>query len=797
MKSPILAAVLSLLAAGAASAQPSPSPVAPVTVQAPLTPREALTKSQSFVLSYAKPTVTLDQYARWEDPVCVAVSGVTPEQVALIKARVEEVALGVGLKLGRKGCKPNIDIRFADPPQALLDQVAKKSPGLLGFHYPNEINALKTVTRPIQGWYMTASRGEGAGEVALSTMSIGYLGLLDPNGTRAETSLTATTGLPEAMRPNESLDHPGGGVPNGCAGRRFTSCLQSVFWHVLVVVDAKRVNGQPLGPVMDYLAMLAISQPRTLDGCLELPSVIDLFAPAPCPGRPSPDGLTSGDSAYLTALYKADLEGKKTVEQGEIVDRMAKSLVNSSPALAKARLGAGVAVAEASDLLAAAQTDHAEAPAAAASDVQRDCFADQQAIMRAFSGNAARPELVAVIAGCTAFIAGRHSSGDIGLAYQARGGAHLKLGDNEEAVADYTAAMKPAAHNPRQTERILQDRGLGYQQLGRNDLAIADFNAALQLAPKNWQSVEITIALAMAYGRNQQPDQEIATYSALIKQDPQEIRGWLGRAYAEDAQGDFAAAEADARRTLDLQPDWPAAHKLMAEILIAEGHAKDAYADAAIAVKADPSDALALKFRADALLAGGERDKAIADYDRVVTLDPKLASAFNNRGAAYLSKGDYKAATDSFNTVIGLDPSESSAWLNRGLARQALGDNSGALTDFAQASTLDPKNAPAWRHRAFLEQRAGQYAQAADDYGRAIALNPKDEEALRGRGFAEIFLERYDAAITDLTAAIAIDPKDGVAYGFRATADAGAGKDAESQADRAKANQLTSAADGR
>ena len=279
----VVAAALSLFAAGVAAAQPSASPstVAPVTVQAPLTHHEALIKSQGFVQTYAKPTAKLDQFARWEDPVCVGVSGVSAEQVAIIKARVEEVAKGVGLKLGRPACKPNIDIHFADPPQVLLDQVAKKSPWLLGFHYPNELEALKKVTRPVQAWYMTASRGEGTGEVALSTMSVGYLGLLDPNGNPAGTSLLGNSGMPEVIRPNESLDRPGSGTPNGCAGRRFSSCLQGVFWHVLVVVDARQAQGQPLGPIMDYLAMLSLSQPQSLDGCLDLPSIIDLFAPAP------------------------------------------------------------------------------------------------------------------------------------------------------------------------------------------------------------------------------------------------------------------------------------------------------------------------------------------------------------------------------------------------------------------------------------------------------------------------------------------------------------------------------------
>jgi tetratricopeptide (TPR) repeat protein len=792
MKPLILAAALSLLASGAASAQSSSSSsmVAPVTVQAPFTPREALTKSESFVQTYAKPSAKLDQFARWEDPVCVVVSGLAAQQAAAIKARVEQVAVAVGLKLGRPKCRPNIDIRFADPPQVLLDQVAAKSPWLLGFHYPDELAALKTVTRPVQAWYMTASRGEGTGEVALSTMSMGYLGLTDLNGKPGATAMQGNSGMPESIRPNESLDKPGGGTPNGCAGRRFSSCLQSVFWHVLVVVDARKAEGQPLGPIMDYLAMLAISQPRSLDGCLELPSVIDLFAPTACPGRSSPAGLTQADTAYLTSLYEADLEGKKTVEQSDIADRMAKLLVQVKLSLVEPNTSAGVVKRdpEAIDALVPGLARAGD------TDATQGCFAHQKAVARGVSADATRPGLESVVTDCSAFVAGRHSSEDIGLALQARAAAQLNLGEGDRAVADYTAALKPAAHNSRQTAGILQNRAIAYQNLGQTDLALADLDAALKLYPKGPQAIEIMIGMAAIYDRSGRTDQAVETYSAVIKLEPTDYRAWLGRAYAEAGKGDQAAAEADARRVLELDPDSTLAHKLIASLLIAEGRGKEAIPDAEAAVKADSRDALALKLRADAGLASGARDEAIADYSRVITLDPKLVSAFNNRGAAYLGEGDFKAAIADFDTVIGMDASQTSAWLNRGLARQALGDEAGAMADFGRAIAVDPKNGDAFRHRAFLEQKSGEHAQAADDYGRALALDPMDEEALRGRGFAEVSLERYDAAIADLTAAIAINARDGTAYGFRATAYAGAGQDAQALADNDRAKQLAATA---
>ncbi len=120
-------------------------------------------------------------------------------------------------------------------------------------------------------------------------------------------------------------------MPTGCADRpQFTSCLSSVFRHVLVVVDIGRAGDYNSGVVADYVAMLAMSQPRSLDACNVLPSVVDLFV-SRCPGGSvAKNGLTRADVAYLTALYKTNLESKKSGQQTDIAYRMADMLSKAS-----------------------------------------------------------------------------------------------------------------------------------------------------------------------------------------------------------------------------------------------------------------------------------------------------------------------------------------------------------------------------------------------------------------------------------------------------------------------------------
>lgn len=300
------------------AAQPAPTMVAPVTIEAAAKPKVVQKQTQTFVQSYAAaPNTDVDQIGRWRDPICVQVEGLPlPAQAAAIKGRVEDVAKAVGLNVAKPGCRSNIQIVFTDQPQRLMDAIADRHEEVLGYYHRHERARLKTVTRPIQSWYVTATKGEGDGRGAL--MSQAHAG---PSAT------------PPYQFETEVVDDPDNQPPMSCGSNpHFSACLQTVFHNVLVVADSKAMQGKDLGLVADYLVMLTMSQPRSLDGCNALPSVIDVFAKSPCANRDAPDGLTPSDAAYLTALYGADLRLKKSGEQEDIALRMARILIKANAA---------------------------------------------------------------------------------------------------------------------------------------------------------------------------------------------------------------------------------------------------------------------------------------------------------------------------------------------------------------------------------------------------------------------------------------------------------------------------------
>jgi hypothetical protein len=312
-------------AQAAANAPPAPTRVAPLTVEA-TKPAELKKQTFDFVDLFAGTSVKLDQVARWAQPVCVRVVGLPEAANAEVKARVDEVAAALKVGTQPAGCAPNIQVAFTDQPQRLMDRVADKQELLLGYWHHKDREKLKAVTHPIQAWYVTGTAGSGGNTVITTFMTI------ETTGSAAIVLGGQNAGgrHPHGFQLDDEDDTGYG--PTGCGDNtHFTACLSSEFAHVLVVVDTTKVGGYPPGLIADYVVMVALAQPKSLDGCNVLPSVIDLFSQK-CPGRSGQDGLTRADVAYLTSLYKMNIEARKRGQMTEIAGRMADMLIRANAA---------------------------------------------------------------------------------------------------------------------------------------------------------------------------------------------------------------------------------------------------------------------------------------------------------------------------------------------------------------------------------------------------------------------------------------------------------------------------------
>jgi hypothetical protein len=302
-------------------------------------------QAASFVQSYAAATKR-QVIARWGQPICVRITGLADDEAAAVKARVEEVAKGVGVQVQPAGCKrASIEIGFAGDAQAMLDRVIKTDSRLLGDSTSGATPA-RTVTLPIQAWYLTNGADVAANDTGDLKALADYRGG-DRAGLKTQIlyqgcppvgpvcpSGDISTGVPggAAGAPGGFLYQQDWLTSHGLPGAGRSRARQ--FVNVLIIVDAKRIPYTNLGPLADYVAVLALSQPKSLDSCQALPSITDLFAA--CSGRASPESLTPADTAYLHALY-AD-HGNRRIDGSAGSARVADVVKAMAPLLAAAKL---------------------------------------------------------------------------------------------------------------------------------------------------------------------------------------------------------------------------------------------------------------------------------------------------------------------------------------------------------------------------------------------------------------------------------------------------------------------------
>jgi hypothetical protein len=302
---PFLAAAALALLVGAAQAQASQAapatPLSGVTVQAPPGPpatfHDRFVDSLNFVTSRGQPA-HLGQLARWTSPVCPVTLGLSPQMNALVAERVKALDFNVGAPQARRPgrCKPNVEILFTDQPQKLMDLIAKRRNELLGFHHVANERQVTRVVRPIQAWYLTETVAGNGG-----------------NG---------SVDVPASMGTAQSLDLGDNRTPGGCAGSAFTECLSSDFVNVLVVADANALSDRKIGPVADYIALIAVAQFKTLETCDAFPTLLDMFTPA-CADRAGAEAPAAQDIAYLKALYRGNSALKLWMQKSQAAEHMA------------------------------------------------------------------------------------------------------------------------------------------------------------------------------------------------------------------------------------------------------------------------------------------------------------------------------------------------------------------------------------------------------------------------------------------------------------------------------------------
>ncbi len=302
--------VSTLLLCGAGPAPPN-GELENVIVTAPRIPDTPNAIAHDVIRSYASPSLMLGQLPRWNTPLCPRTDGLSSRTLnSFVTQRIRQVASLAGAPLADEPCKSNIEILFAANPQGALDTLHDANPTALGYR------GATTMSHPVQAWYETGITDlrnhtevdhDVAGQIEF-TNGGGFVGITD-NGAPIYIGEATTNGIPQAY----------------IQGWRNHPDLRSDLLGIFIIADSKRTSGYQLGPVADYIAMMALSQTKAFETCQVAPSITNLMAPANC-DKLKVQALSPADIGYLRGVYKMDPGGTLQTQQNDIAAEMVKAM---------------------------------------------------------------------------------------------------------------------------------------------------------------------------------------------------------------------------------------------------------------------------------------------------------------------------------------------------------------------------------------------------------------------------------------------------------------------------------------
>lgn len=292
--------------------------------------------------------------------------------------------------------------------------------------------------------------------------------------------------------------------------------------------------------------------------------------------------------------------------------------------------------------------------------------------------------------------------------------------------------------------------------------AIGFFQQAIDQDPNYalaYTGLADTYALLTAYTAEQSdvvmPKAKEAALKAL------ELDSRLAEAHASLGQiaayydYDFAAAEREYRRALELNPNYATAHQWLAEHLSTMKRFDEAFAEIKRALELDPLSLIINRIYADILVDARRYDEAIAQFQKTVELDPRFPTTYFFLGRAYEAKGMYGEAVRAYDksaVLSGFPPDQlakmNDAYVKSGwkayvqaVLNYAVNDRRTKTPAFVMAGYYtrlgQKEEAIAWLEKAY-EQRDFRMTMLSVDFGfDTLRSDPRFQELVRKIGLPE------------------------------------------------------------
>lgn len=237
-------------------------------------------------------------------------------------------------------------------------------------------------------------------------------------------------------------------------------------------------------------------------------------------------------------------------------------------------------------------------------------------------------------------------------------------------------------------------------------------------------------------------------------------------------------ALSDLEESLEVKPDEPDAHFLVARLQALPGGERDRAVKAVDeAVHLSDKEPL-VRAKALALRAtlSSDVDKRRADLDEAARLAPHSPEVLRSRGMFLIEQNELEAALQCLTAAIEANPKQADTYDARGVALFMLKRYDEAMKDFNKVIELVPNSPLVYTHRARIYALQGKFPEALAETDAALRLDPDFSVALLLRARLYVQAGELAKAMADVNGVLRKDPDDIQTQLFRAQLLAGSGK---------------------
>ncbi|MEM8777542.1 MAG: tetratricopeptide repeat protein [Cyanobacteria bacterium P01_G01_bin.49] len=379
---------------------------------------------------------------------------------------------------------------------------------------------------------------------------------------------------------------------------------------------------------------------------------------------------------------------------------------------------------------------------------------------------------------------------DYPLFYQVRGTILTRMGDYQNAIADFDKVLQNSAQlQPENLINTYQLRGTVYSQLKEWDKALADATKVIELEPDNAEHY-FNRGFINYFAEDQ--SQAIADLSEAIELNPDYADAYRLRGFIYFDNQDEAKGKEDLNQAIKLytakieeNPNNPINYTWRGFSRGRLGDKKGAEEDIQMSKTLEAQGINQFEEATNVTQELREKQKEMQTYyTQEIKQDPDNANLYFYRGIVAHNLRDYQSALADFNRSLELNSEHPQAYYRRGLTHQSLKANQKAIDDFTQALKLNIfEDATVHYQRGLVYAALQNYSQAIDDFTLVINRRPDYSDPYLKRGAIRADNQEYELALKDINQAIALHPNQAEMYFHRGVIYQKQGDDSKALAD--------------